>query len=346
MTVKVGIIGCGKITERASVPNLLNYKKKCKIVCLCDSVKEQAQGIAEKFDLNDVDIVSDYRKLLKRKDIDAVFVNIPNSLHEAVAVDAAKAGKHILVEKPMAVSANAARKMVTASKKAKKILMIEQTQRFDPLHQAAKKFLDTGALGKLHMIKGKLGHASPKYWMGGNPKWFNNRKYSGGGAIIDVGIHILDLLRWLSGKEVAEVCANVGTIEKRFNVDDNGSVLLRFKDGAFGQFDASWTCRPYEVSTWFYGEKGCLRTFMGAEKVIVAHLATAGKSQDPNCLRKNVYPKVKAGSGWGNAVHHFIDCILQGKKPFTSGEEGVKSLSVVLAAYESAKKGRWVKVRY
>jgi len=345
MAVRVGIVGCGKISERASLPNLVNYKEKAEVKVLCDIVEDKANDMAKKFEIEGVDITKDWKKVAERNDIDAIFVNTPNYVHEEIAVGAARAKKHVLVEKPITISHKAAENMINATQEAGVFLMVEQTQRFDPVHQAAKKFIDTGKLGKINMVKGRIGHAGPEYWAGGKEGWFSDKKLSGGGAMIDVGIHILDLLRWLSGKEVAEVSANIKTLEKPFPVDDNGSVLMRFADGTFGQFEASWTTKPYEVMTWIYGENGKICTSIGSQKPIVASMATVGGGKDPNCLLEDIHPQVGSGSGWENAVHYFIDCVLEGRKPFINGEEGAKSMAVILAAYESQKKGGWVKVK-
>jgi len=346
MAVKIGIIGCGKITERASLPNLVNYGDKAEVKVLCDIIKSKAAEQAQAFKIEGVDIVTDWKDLVKRSDIDAVFVNTPNYIHEEMAVGAARAKKHILVEKPITISNKAAKNMINAARKSGVIFMVEQTQRFDPVHRAAKKFIETGKLGKINTIKGRIGHAGPEYWAGGNEGWFSEKSLSGGGAMVDIGIHILDLLRWLGGKEVAEVCASIKTLEKPWAVDDNGSVLMRFEGGTFGQFEASWTTRPYEVMTWIYGEKGKIHTAVGTEKPVSVRLATVGEGKDPNNVLEDVYPPIGPGSGWENAVHHFIDCVLGKEKPLVTGEEGARSMSVILAAYESAKRGRWAKVRY
>jgi len=345
MAVRVGIIGCGKITERASMPNLVNYKEKVDIKVLCDIIKDKAEGMAKQFDIRGIDIATDWKEVVKRNDIDAIFVNTPNYVHEEIACGAAGAKKHILVEKPITISNKAAKNMINAADKSGVFFMVEQTQRFDPVHQAAKKVVESGKLGKINTVKGRIGHAGPEYWAGGNQGWFSDKSLSGGGAMIDVGIHILDLLRWLSGKEVAEVSANIKTVEKPWPVDDNGSVVMRFSDGTIGHFEASWTTRPYEVMTWIYGENGKVYTAIGTEKPIAVRMATVGEGKDPNCVLEDSYPEVGSGSGWENAIHYFIDCVTKGEKPFVSGEEGAKSMAVILAAYESAEKGKWVKVR-
>ncbi len=344
MTVKIGIIGCGKITERASLPNIKNYPK-AEVKCLCDILPERTKETIEKFGLKGVDVTEDWKELVKRSDIDAVFVNTPNCLHEEMTVGACESKKHVLVEKPITISIKAADNMIESAKENGVMLMVEQTQRFDPVHQAAKKFIDSGKLGKISMVKGRIGHAGPEYWSEGKGHWFYDKEKSGGGAMIDVGVHILDLIRWLTGKQVSQVCANIRTVEKDVPVDDNGSVLLRFEDGAIGHFEASWTTRPYEVLTYIYGQNGKLMTAIGSDKPILARMATVGEGKDPNCLLEDITPEVGPGGGWENAVHYFIDCVEKGQMPFVSGEEGRDTMRVILAAYESAKKGGWVDVK-
>lgn len=343
--VKVGIIGCGKITERASLPNLVNYQEKCKVVCLCDIIESKAQSLAKKFALEDVDILDDWQKLVKRKDIDVVFVNTPNYLHEEIAVGAAGNKKHILVEKPITISVKAAENMISAAKKAGVFLMVEQSHRFDPVHQAAKKVIDSGILGKIHNIRGRIGHAGPEYWSEGKAHWFYDKKKSGGGCMVDIGVHICDLVRWFKGKKVTEVFARIQTLEKKVPVDDNGTVLLKFEDGTKGEFECSWTTRPYEVLTYVYGENGKMITAIGSKQPVVVTLAKVGKGEDPNCILKEEYPEIAPGGAWENAVHYFINCVIDGKRPFVSGEEGRETIKVILAAYESNKSGKWVKVK-
>ncbi len=342
--VRVGIIGCGKITERASLPNLVNYKDKAKVVCLCDIVKSKAEDLRKKFELGSVGIVTDWKKLVKRSDVDVVFVNTPNYLHEEMTVGAASNKKHVLVEKPITISVEAADNMLKAAKKAGVFLMVEQTQRFDPVHQAAKKVIDSGVLGKIHNIRGRIGHAGPEYWSEGKAHWFYDKKKSGGGCMIDIGVHIADLVRWFKGKKVTEVFATIQTLEKKLPVDDNATVLLRFEDGTKGELECSWTTRPYEVLTYVYGEKGKLITSIGSKQPVVLTIAKTGAGEGPNCTLREEFPQLGPGGGWENAVHYFIDCVTKGKEPFVSGEEGRETIKVILAAYESHKKGKWVKI--
>lgn len=344
MSIKIGIIGCGKITQRASIPNLVNYKDKCQVVCLCDIIRPKAEEMVTKFTLTGIEILTDWRKLVKRKDIGAVFVNTPNYLHEEMTVAAAENKKHVLVEKPITISVKAAQNMIKAAQKNKVFLMVEHTQRFDPVHQAAKEVIDSGILGKIHNIRGRIGHAGPEYWSEGKSHWFYDKKKSGGGCLVDIGVHIADLICWFKGKKVTEVFSRIQTLEKKLPIEDNATVLLKFADGTKGEFECSWTTRPYEVLTYVYGEKGKLTTAIGSKQPVVLTLAKTGKGEDPNRTLKEEYPQIGSGGGWENAVHYFIDCVIGKRQPFVCGEEGRETLRVILAAYESNKKGKWVKI--
>ncbi len=343
--IRVGVIGCGKIAERASMPNLVNYKDRVEVKALCDINEGAAVNLRDKFGLGGVDIVKDYRKLVTRIDIDAIFVDTPNYLHEEMAVAALKSKKNVLVEKPISITVKAADNMARCAKSSGMYLMVEQTQRFDPIHQAAKKVLDEGVLGRVHNIRGRIGHAGPEYWSEGKAHWFYDKKKSGGGAMIDIGVHITDLVRWFANKKVTEVFATIQTLEKPVKIDDNATVLFRFEDGSKGEIECSWTTRPYEVLTFTYGDKGKMVTSVGADKPVKVSLVKTGKNEDPNVTVEEMYPRIAPGNGWENAVHYFIDCCMNGEKPFVTGEEGRETMRVINAAYESNESGKWVKVR-
>ena len=345
MVVRVGVIGCGKIAERASLPNLVNYKEKVVVKALCDIEEAKAKNLRNKFELKNVDIIKDWKKLVTRNDIDAIFVDTPNYLHEEMTIGACANKKHVLVEKPISITAKAADNMVKAAKKNGVYIMVEQTQRFDPVHVAAKKILDSGLLGNIHNIRGRIGHAGPEYWSEGKAHWFYDKKKSGGGAMIDIGVHITDLIRWFANKRITEVFATIRTIEKSVKVDDNATVLFKFEDGSKGEIECSWTTRPYEVLTFVYGSKGKMVTSIGSEKPVRAYLVETGKGKDPNCALGELCPEIGKGNGWENAVHYFVDCVIKGEKPFVSGEEGRETMRVINAAYDSNESGKWAKVK-
>lgn len=343
MAVRVAIVGCGKITERLALPQLIT-SKDAQVVVLIDTNLSAASRLVRRFHLTGCRIETNWRQALRQPDIDAVAVNVPNHLHAEMAIAALKAGKHVLVEKPIATSLREADAMVAASRKAHRWLMVEQTQRFDPMHEVAHAFIRSGKLGRIVRLRGLLGHAGPEYWSGKKISWFADKRLSGGGVLIDVGIHLVDLLRWISGKTVRRVCASAATLQKKRNVEDNAALLLQFTDGTLGSCEVSWTLRPYAVSTQFYGQRGTLRTCFG-EKHPVA-ISWCKRKPDPNKpLGNPAYLPVPAESRLGGPYPYFIDCIIKDEKPFCSGEEGRATLAVVLAAYESVKTQRWADVR-
>ena len=340
MAVRVALIGCGKITERLALPQLTRCPG-AEVAALVDLDRRAAERLAAQFGLASCPIWTDWKAMLREADVDGVAINVPNVLHAEVAIAALQAGKHVLVEKPIALTLAEADAMIEAAGSRKRILMVEQTQRFDPAHEVAQELLRGGSLGAVTQLRGRIGHAGPEYWAGSPASWLIDPKQSGGGALIDVGIHIVDLLRWLSGKSVRRICCQAKTLEKRMSVEDNASALLEFADGALGSFEVSWTARPYEIATQFYGERGTLRTSIGSAAPVTVRYADL--QGDPNhLLGEEAHPAVPVLSRVGGAYRVFVDCIATGARPFISGEEGRATLAVILAAYESVKTGKWV----
>ncbi len=340
MSVRIALIGCGKIVERLALPQLAAYPH-AEIVALVDHRRTAAERLARHFGIDRRRIWTDWRRMLRDADADAVAVCVPNHLHAEVAMAALAARKHVLVEKPMALTLADADAMLAAARRYRRCLMVEQTQRFDPIHEVAYDTLRRGLLGRITQVRGRLGHAGPEYWSGRRRSWLTTPAHAGGGALMDLGAHLIDLLRWLTQKEVRRICCQAKTLEKRVAVEDNASALLEFTDGTIGSFDVSWTTRPYEVTTMLYGQRGTLRTTVGATQPVSIQLAnTAG---DPNHRLGPVrHPRVPAASRHGGPYRHFIDCIRLGKRPLVSGTEGRATLAVILAAYASARTGRWV----
>ena len=338
MPVRVALIGCGKITERLALPQLTRCPGAA-AAALVDIDPRAAKRLAAQFEIH-APIWTDWKAMLREAEVDAVAVNLPNALHAEVTIAALKAGKHVLVEKPIALTLAEADAMVEAARGSRRILMVEQTQRFDPAHEAARELLLGGSLGPVTQLRGRIGHAGPEYWAGSQSSWLIDQRQSGGGALMDVGIHIADLLRWLSGKSVRRICCQAKTLQKHIAVEDNASALLEFTDGTLGSFEVSWTTRPYEVATSFYGERGTLRTSIGSPTPVTVRYADL--DGDPNRLGEEAHPPVPASSRLGGAYRSFVESIAAGTTPSVSGEEGRATLEVILGAYESIKTGGWV----
>ncbi len=327
--VKIGMIGCGMIAQRAHLPAFAECENVA-IMALCDINKKTLKAVGAKYSSSA--LYTDYKQLLKEACVDAVSIATPNYLHAPMTIAAARVKKHVLVEKPMATTMKELDRMVAAAKNNGVILMVEQPRRFQPAFQIARKIMASGMLGKLYSIRGRLGHGGPEKWSP-TGKWFFRRRQAGGGTGLDLGIHVLDTIRFIVERPVVEVMGMTAQVAKKnTDVEDNMVVILRFADGALGQVEAAWTQLPpgdcYDV----YCEKGNL--FIVKGKVTVKLNSPAGSFQ----------PQVPDKSEYGNPYQYFADCVERGEKPFIDGAEGAKSTEVILAAFLSQKTGKRVKL--
>lgn len=338
--VKVGIIGCGAIAERLHIPDYATCGQ-AELVAFCDANKARAAAMAGKF-ASAAQVYSDYKQLLKNPEVEAVSVCMPNKYHGECSVAAARAGKHVLVEKPMATSLAEGRKMVAEAKKAGVMLLVNQSMRNYPAHKKAREIIQSGMLGKVLHVTGMCGHDGPEHWEP-SAKWFFKKKDARFGAMADLGVHKADAIRYLTGKEVDEIRAIYATVEKKkTDVEDNFVSSFTFKDGGVGTLAASWTVQGGMVNyTIIHCSKGTLEVLLHKDKPLVARMA------NPACEIVFDLPEAPMNypGSWGLDVGgSFVRAILGEEEPFCSGEEGLKSLAVILAAEKAADTGRPVKV--
>ena len=340
--LRVGMIGCGQIAKHLHVPDYA-YCPQAELVALCDLIPAKAKALADRWAPN-AKVYTDYARMLKEAKLDAVTVAIPNYLHAPATIAALKAGCHVNVEKPMACSSAEAQKMVDTAKRCRKLLNVNQSQRRFPPHVKAKEILDSGILGKILHVTAMFGHAGPEYWSP-TGKWFFKKKQARFGAMADLGVHKADLVRYLTGKEVAEVSAFFERLEKKnTDVEDNFVSCLKFTDGTVGTLCASWTVKGMEANyLLLHCTNGTLRVCELPDKPLVANLVR------PEC--EIVFPVPPAATNydesWGLDVSGaFVRAILGIEKPYCPGEEGKKSLEVILAAEKAALTRRTVKLNY
>jgi predicted dehydrogenase len=312
-------------------------------VALCDIIPAKAKALAERW-APKAKIYTDYNKMLKEAKPDGVTVAIPNYLHARAAIAALKAGCHVNVEKPMACSAAEAQKMIDTAKRCKRLLNVNQSQRLFPPHVKAKEIIDSGILGKILHVTAMFGHAGPEFWSP-TGKWFFRRKEARFGAMADLGVHKADLVRYLTGKEVAEVAAFFERLEKKHtDVEDNFVSCLRFTDGTVGTLCASWTVKGMEANYLIlHCANGTLRVGELPDKPLVANLVR------PECeiVFEVPRPATNYDESWGLDVGGaFVRAILGIEPLYCPGEEGKKSLEVILAAEKAARTGRTVKLAH
>ncbi|QFK72459.1 Gfo/Idh/MocA family oxidoreductase [Pradoshia sp. D12] len=331
--IRVGVIGCGSIAKFRHLPEYA-ANETSEITAVCDLVEERAKKMAE---LYGSEVYTDYDEIIARNDIDAVSICLPNYLHAPVTIAALKSGKHVLCEKPMATSKQEAEEMIHAAREASKKLMIAHNQRFVASHQTAKGILDSGKLGKIYSFRTAFGHPGPEGWsVDGKESWFFNKKQAFIGALGDLGVHKSDLLRYLFG-EFSAVSAFVETNAKdSTEVDDNAVVLLRTDSGIIGTLAASWAyvAGGGDNSTVIYGEKGILRLEDDPEHSLIEEYADGR-------VIKHKLDKIQTNEDGGqtssHVINHFIQSIIEDKEPLITGEEGKKSLGIILGALESER---------
>jgi len=336
--VRVAVIGCGSISKYRHIPEYAGHEN-VELVAFVDPVIERAQKYAEE---HGGQAFADFETMLAEVKPDAVSVCTPNALHAPMAIAAAKAGAHILVEKPMATTDEEAAAMIEAAKENGVHLMVGHNQRLMPPHVKAKEILQSGKLGKVLTFRTSFGHPGPDAWsIDGAESWFFRKPEAIMGAMGDLGVHKSDLIRWLLDDEVAEVAAFVGTMHKEgTEVDDNATCLLRMNSGAMGSLVASWTYyKGEDNSTVLWCENGVIKIGTDpVDQVIVE-------------LRDGTVEKLNVGAISTNekqetsgVIDAFIESIVTNSTPSITGEEGRASLKVILCAFESQATGRFIKV--
>ncbi|MDR1629549.1 MAG: Gfo/Idh/MocA family oxidoreductase [Oscillospiraceae bacterium] len=350
--LRVGIIGNGGICQGVHAGAYLEEEERVEIVALCDIIKERAEMVQDN-NFEDAKVYTDYKELLKDETIDAVDICTPNYWHSKIAVDAFAAGKHVFCEKPDAISVEEAEKMFEASKKAGKVLMVMRNNRFIDISQYAKKFIEEGNMGEVYA--GRCGWIRRR-GIPGKGGWFTTKALSGGGPLIDLGVHMIDLAVWLMGNPTpvavsgATYCkfadndasdsvnSNFGdkVEDGIFDVEDLAMGFIRFDNGAVLQIEFSWASN-IEKETRFVELRG----------------TKAGLCWDPDGLKiftekdgKQLTEKIEAtsiSSGHGENISHFVD-ILTGESdsPCFQPQQGIDMIKILSAIYESAKTGRQV----
>ncbi len=346
--LRCGVIGAGAIG--LDHLNSLSQSHRGTAVAISEHNPARAREACDRFKIPRN--YSDYRELLEQADIDAVIVALPNHLHAPVAIEALRARKHVLLEKPLAMSAKEASKIIDIAAKMRRTVMVAQNYRFNRHTQLAKMMIQRGDLGEIY-------HARC-FWLrrSGIPRigsWFTQKKSSGGGCVVDIGSHMLDTCLHLLGDfDVTSVSGHThsrfgsrgagegawGKSEidpaKPFDVEDYGVALLKLKSGRTVTLEASWAgfhagdMREQGVD--LLGTTAGLSLFPakifrnGSAGYETVHLASA----------KVPYPE--------DRVQHFVNCVLEGKKPLVTIEESLKLQQILDAIYTSASTGREVRM--
>lgn len=344
--IRVGIIGCGKIAQVRHLPEY-HADPQALITGFYDFNRERTERLSQKYGGRVYDSVEE---MLNDPAIDAVSVCTSNNTHADITVKALEAGKHVLCEKPMAVTMEDCRRMEEASRRTGMKLMIDQNQRLAKGHIKAKELIAEGAIGRIITFRTTFGHGGPETWSinPGPNVWFFDKKQGGLGAMADLGIHKTDLIQYLLDTRVSAVTAYMGTLDKRFSdgskigVEDNAVCIYEMENGAVGTMTASWTYYGREDnSTILYGTKGVIKIYDDEKSSIRVQMKNG---EQIIYQLDQMQTNDDGGQSKTGVMESFIDCILNDKDPVISAESVMSAMGAVFKAVQSAQEGKRLEV--
>lgn len=348
--LNIGIIGAGNIAE----VHMTAYQKNpnVELYAICDTNPQRLEAMGEKYGVRRR--FTDYHDLLALEELDAVSICTWNAAHAPCAIAALKAGKHVLCEKPMATNAQAAMEMEQAARESGKLLMIGFVRRYGDDCKLLQELTDSGFFGDLYYAKATYlrRYGSP----GG---WFSNKAYSGGGPLIDLGVHVIDLVSYLAGKPKPVsvygatfqklgdqdgirdskdyVAASDQYMEKVFDVEDLAAAMIRFDNGLVLSVEASFSLNLKEDrgEIELFGTQGGAKLSPGLElySQMGGHMVNLQPARPDVCT---------FGDMFSHEIDHFVDCIQNGTPCISPAADGVSIMRILDAIYESARTGHEV----
>lgn len=337
--VGYAIVGLGRLSLNEIMPAFGSCKNS-KPVALVSGDAEKAKAVAAEYGINPKNIYNyqNYDDIKNNPEIDAVYIVLPNAMHEEFVVRAAKAGKHVLCEKPMATSSAEAQRMIDACKKAGKKLMIAYRIQYELHNRLAMQYTRDQKYGKVKFVE-----AMNAQNVGDPSQWRLNKKLSGGGSLPDIGLYCLNTTRFLLGEEPESVLATTYSTpnDPRFKeVEEAVLFQLHFPSGAQANLNCSYgvhESRRYRC----YADKG---GWFGLDPAFSYQGLKMNGSHADGKLEIGINPDMGAKNQFALEMDHFSDCVQNNKTPYTPGEEGLQDQKIMEAIYESARTGKAVKL--
>ncbi|MDE0451598.1 MAG: Gfo/Idh/MocA family oxidoreductase [Gammaproteobacteria bacterium] len=371
--LKVGIVGAGGIT-RAHLPAYLERPDRVQLNAVCDLVEPLAQELAKKAGIDAVYL--DINEMLRDADIEAVDICTTHNSHAPLAIAAAEAGKHVIVEKPMAISVQECRDMIAAADKAGTTLMVAQHLRYAPEARAAKRLLDEGKLGTVEAVRTELfggGMRGRRRRRRQGERWMQDARRSGGGMMMSEQVHHIDLLRYYAGnvKRVNGVCKSLQE-HMVHGAEDLVSATLEFESGAVGEVWAKGNAIvPHGRTYTIFGDQGVFYASTPTKEQREVEISGATPFRhfghimvalnedvpeldpsNPEDRRKMYFavPPFKvlptsdidlpSPNYFINEILHFADCCQTGEEPLSSGRDNIGTMKIIMGIYESSRTGQ------
>lgn len=356
-SLRVGVIGAGFIALKGHIPGF----QKCpsvEVAAIADPVPGRAEAAARQFGIQGV--YQDYKRMFEECPLDAVTVGTPNCFHHPMTMEALQRNCHVLCEKPLALNSEQAAEMAALAREKQRVLAVNMNNRARPPFQHLKSRLEAGFLGEL---EGGSVRWIRRAGIPGYGSWFTRKEMAGGGALMDIGVHLLDLLLWLAEwPEIVSVSAHLTAVhgprgrgrggwgmdqsaEGTFDVDDYAVAQLRLRSGAILNLECSWALHaPEEFRVQLFGSEG------GAEYVANRSggqpdlLLFSEDAQGPLTVQPS-YPSPPI-SGWEESAAAFVQAIRTGLPPLASGEEGLRICRLLDAITQSSNEQGLVKLTH
>jgi glucose-fructose oxidoreductase len=324
--LRFAVVGLGYVAQNAMLPAFTHARGRCQLTGLVSGTRAKLEALSKRYKVGSTWSYDDYDAALASDAFDAVYIALPNHLHREYAVRAAEAGKHVLCEKPMALSVQDCDTMIEAARATGVRLMVAYRLHFDPVNLWAVEIARSGQLGELHAFTSSF--ATPV-----RPGNIRVRRETGGGTLWDIGIYCVNAARYLFREEPVEVCARSSSVRRQsgFEVEEMTSAILRFPDGRLAQFWTSFVSAD-EATYTLHGSRGRLR--VDAAYDYAAPRNTTLVVDDETTRRRHpVHDQFAA------ELLYFADCVKRGTEPVPSGREGRTDVAILTALDQSVKTG-------
>ncbi|NLC44480.1 MAG: Gfo/Idh/MocA family oxidoreductase [Clostridiales bacterium] len=337
--VRFGIIGCGNIAG-SHVRSILN-NKRAELIAVCDIEEEKAKSFQEKHGAQY--FYTDYHEMLKRDDVDVVCICTPSGMHGDMTIATANAGKHVFCEKPLDITSEKMTEMIDVCRNNKVKLGCVYQRRLMKEAVVTKKAIDSGEFGKIVLADAYLKYyRSQEYY--NSAGWRGTWELDGGGALMNQGVHGIDLIMWLAG-DVKSVFARAETLARDIEVEDTALAILKFTSGAVGVIEGTTSVYPAQETRFeIHGENGSIifgdSGFQQWRKV--------GSDEDtlPDVINEKVGgsddPAAISNLGHDALIDDMISAVIEDRDPMITGESARKAVDLILAIYESSRTGKEV----
>jgi len=339
----IGLIGCGFVHNVYHMPSFRSIPE-ARVVAACAGTKQKVDSFADRWEIGRRYYgEGGIEQLCADPEVDIVDVGLPNFLHLSATRSAAENHKSVICEKPLARNVKEAEEMLAVVRRQGVIHCYAENQAFMPQVVRAKDFISKGALGRLFWVRSREAHFGP------HSKWFWDPELAGGGVLMDMGCHSIEVARYLIGRRPVSACAWTSTFVHDTDAEENSVVMVKHEGSELSQAENSWAAHGgLDLRVEMYGSEGAIfidaSRATGIQMFTVASEEKVGEIVEKAETKKGwIFPTWNEVEAYGfpNELRHFVSCILQGKQPRETFEDGLVVNKVMDAAYRSAESRRW-----